>query len=278
MVDSKHDPIISQDTWDVVQKLMSNKRRVTKGGEIQMFAGLVKCADCGSSLNVSHYSSGKYSGFSCWVYKNYGKNRCTSHAIGWKTLCTLVLENIQRNAQVAALATQKYTDALTKMKSAKQKKETDKQKRELNAADKRIAELDKIIAKLYEDNALEKISEDRYLTMSAAYEKEQKELKEKRGQLAISIGRSEEAFSNVQNFISLIRQYIDIKELNTKILNELIDKIVVYEKTVNPDGSKSQRVDIHYKFIGFMPLDWNEIFGQVEKESKPQQVLKHISA
>jgi hypothetical protein len=47
---------------------------------------------------------------------------------------------------------------------------------------------------------------------------------------------------------------------------------------VNPDGSKSQRVDIHYKFIGFMPLDWNEIFGQVEKESKPQQVLKHISA
>ena len=102
-------------------------------------------------------------------------------------MCTLVLEDIRRNASVAAVATKKYTDMLMQVKAAKQKKETEKHKRELKAADKRIAELGKIIARLYEDSALGKISEERYRTMSSAYEQEQRELKEKRGQLAEGI-------------------------------------------------------------------------------------------
>lgn len=148
----------------------------------------------------------------------------------------------------------KYTNMLMQAKAAKQKNETEKYKRELKAADKRISELDKIIARLYEDSALGKISEERYRTMSSTYEQEQRELNGKRGQLSEAIGKAEEAYSNVENFVNLIQRYIDIKELDTKILNELIEKIVVHEKTVNEDGSKSQLVDIYYKFIGFISL------------------------
>lgn len=253
IADNTHEPIITQETWDTAQKLMASKRRETKGGEIQMFSGLVKCADCGSSLSASYDGKkGKYKGFSCWVYKNYGKQRCTSHAIGWVTLCTLVLEDIRRNASAACVAKQKYIDALSSMKTDKQKKETAKLARELKKAEKRIAELNTVIAKLYEDNALGKLSDERYATMSQAYEEEQAQLKSSAAHLSDVISKADVVFDNAETFTKLISQYTDIQELNTKILNELIDKIIVHEKTMDEDGNKSQRVDICYKFIGYI--------------------------
>ncbi|WP_312094268.1 zinc ribbon domain-containing protein [Aminipila sp.] len=179
--ENMHEPIVTQKTWDTVQKLMQSKRSETVAKkEIQYFAGLVKCSDCGSSLNVSYDKrKGKYTGFSCWVYKNYGKQRCTSHAISWKTLNQLVLEDIQRNAQIAKKASQKYMDGLISLKTEKQKKEVGKYRRELTSIEKRLSELNKILNKLYEDNALDKISHERYTTMFKGYENEQVELQER---------------------------------------------------------------------------------------------------
>ncbi|WP_353852883.1 recombinase family protein [Dehalobacter restrictus] len=260
IVENMHEPLISRELWDTVQQLMKSRRRENSKGEIQMFAGLVKCSKCGSSLNVNFdKKKGKYTGFSCWVYKNYGKERCTSHAIGWKTMGQLVLEDIRRNAKAAKLAAPKYKEMLISAKTEKKKQETEKCKRELKTVDKRIAELDKIMNKLYEDLALEKVSEERYQTMSKGYEAEQSGLKERRNKLTEIITRVESVYENIEKFLPIIKKYTDITELNTHILNELIQKIVVYEKTDNPDGSKSQRVDIHYKFIGYVEM--KEMFG-----------------
>ncbi len=260
IVENVHEPIISRALWDTVQQLMKSRRRENSKGEVQMFAGLVKCSKCGSSLNVNFdKKKGKYTGFSCWVYKNYGKDRCTSHAIGWKTMGQLVLEDIRRNAKAAKLATPKYKEMLIAAKTEKKRQETEKCKRELKNVDKRIAELDKIMNKLYEDLALEKVTEERYQTMSKGYEAEQSGLKERRNKLTEIITRAESVYENIEKFLPIIKKYTDITELNTQILNELIQKIVVYEKTDNPDGSKSQRVDIHYKFIGY--LEMKEMFG-----------------
>jgi len=252
--ENMHEPLVSKDTWDIVQKLMENKRRENKSGEIQMFAGLVKCASCGSSLNVSRKSTGQYTGFSCWVYKNYGKERCTSHAIGWKTLCTLVLEDINRNLRAAKKARNGYIETLTALKADVEMKATDKTKKELNRVNKRLGELDKITSKLYEDNALGKISDDKYIAMSGKYEVEQNELMQKSAELSNQINTISEIYQSIDNFMELIDSHTEIKELSAKILNEFIDKIVVFEKTENPDGSKSQRVDIYYKFIGCIDL------------------------
>ena len=260
VVENTHEPIISQELWDTVHQLMKSRRRENSKGEVQMFAGLVKCSKCGSSLNVGFdRKKGKYTGFSCWVYKNYGKERCTSHAIGWKTMNQLVLEDIHRNAKPAKLATQKYKDMIIAAKTEKKRQETEKCKRELKTVEKRIAELDKILSKLYEDLALEKLSKERYQVMSKRYEEEQAGLKERRNQLTELITRAESVYENIEKFLPIIQKYTDITELNTQILNELIQKIVVYEKTDNPDGSKSQRVDMYYKFIGCVEM--KEMFG-----------------
>ena len=95
--------------------------------------------------------------------------------------------------------------------------------------------------------------------MFKRYEEEQAGLKERRNQLTELITRAESVYENIDKFLPIIQKYTDITELNTQILNELIQKIVIYEKTDSPDGSKSQRVDIHYKFIGYMEM--KEMFG-----------------
>lgn len=255
VVEHTHEPLVSQELWDTVHQMMKARRRENGSGHVQPFAGLVKCAGCGSSLNASYdKKKGKYTGFSCWVYKNYGKQRCTSHAIGWQTLNRLVLEDIRRNAQVAKLAAARYVGVLLRAKLEKEKGETVRAERELKKAEKRIGEMDKILAKLYEDQALGKISEARYQAMAPGYEAEQASLQERVSRLREQLAHTQEVQDNVEQFVPLIQKYTDIQELTPHILNELIEKIVVHEKKVEEDGSKSQMVEIHYKFVGCIDL------------------------
>lgn len=241
-----HEAVITQELWDTVHQMMKARRRENGKGEVQPFAGLVKCADCGSSLNVSYDKrKGRYTGFSCWIYKNYGKERCTSHAIGWVTLNRLVLEDIRRHVQ-------DYMDMLMAVKEERQKVDVERCRRELRKVDKRLDELTKILNKLYEDVALEKISEERYQAMAPKYEREQIELRSRREKLVVEIAKNDEVYNNIQQFIPLIWKYTNIQELTPYILNELIEKIVVHEKVVGPEGVKTQQVDIYYKFIGLI--------------------------
>lgn len=252
VVENTHDPIIDKATWNLAHDIMKNRRRETKSGETQMFAGLVKCSDCGSALNVSRNAkTGKYTSFSCWVYKNYGKGRCTSHAIGYKTLYNIVLENIRRQAECASVQKEKYLEMLKNQMAEKATQDIKSVKSELKKINKRIAQLEKILNKLYEDRALEKITEERYLLMNSNYENEYNELKERQNVLTQQIENIETTECNAETFTNLIEKYLNITELNARILNELIDKIVVHEKEII-NGEKFQMVEIYYKFVGFI--------------------------
>ena len=254
VVNGTHEALVTQDTWALVHKMMESRRRECRNGEIQMFAGLVKCGGCGTALSASYDAKkDKFRNFSCWVYKNYGKERCSSHAIGWKTLPDIVQTDIRRNAQIAADHAEEYLQRLTATQTDKQKKETEKSKRALKAAEKRIAELDRIIAKLYADSALGKVPEARAESLMAAYEQEHTELSAKRDALQIEINQAEQIYDNAENFVKLIAKHLHDEELNAAMLNELIEKIVVHEKEIDENGQKIQQVDIHYRFIGFMP-------------------------
>lgn len=116
---------------------MKNRRRETKRGDVQMFAGLVKCADCGSAPNVSYNSKKqKFTGFSCWVYKNYGKERCTSHTIGYQTLYNILLEDIRRQAECVADSKEQYIELLENRMDEKAEQDIKKIKSELKKVEK----------------------------------------------------------------------------------------------------------------------------------------------
>lgn len=249
--ENMHEAIIMQELWDTVHQMMKAKWRENTKGEVQPFAGLVKCADCDSSLNVSYDKKrGVYTGFSCWVYKNYGKERCTAHYISWKALNQIVLEDIRRNASIAKHAEDKYLEMLVKLKTDRQKQDVKKYERELKKTEKRLNEISTILKRMYEDLALNKITEERYQEMYVGFENKEAELKNRRKNFKAELEKSQEAFDNAERFIPLIKKYTDIQELNAYILNELIERIVVHEKIIDENGNKTQKVEIHYKFVG----------------------------
>lgn len=97
----------------------------------------------------------------------------------------------------------------------------------------------------------EKISEERFMIFLNDYEIEQKNIKENTNGLRSQLTEYKDKKDDTQKFLSIIRKYTNLKELDASILNEMIDKILIYD-TEMVDGEKQQRIDIHYKFVGIL--------------------------
>lgn len=211
-----HEPIITQELWDTVHKILKAKHRPAKTGEIQMFAGLLYCSDCGHALTYSQKkrSDGTYHGtYSCCMYRTHGKEYCSSHYITFDTIYNLVLIEYEQRK-------------------------------------KRCEELDKIISRLYEDNVLGRISDERYESMSQNYESEQSEIRKAIPQLKSRLEELQKQSDSADMFINVIRKYTIVDKLDAAILNELIDKIVVHQKEQTEDGRIFQQIEIFYRFVG----------------------------
>lgn len=253
VVENCHEPIITQELWDTVHKILNAKHRPAKAGEVQMFAGLLYCSDCGHCLTYSQKQrkDGSYHGaYSCWMYKTHGKEYCASHYITFDTIYELVLIDIQRNLFQYRKNTDKFKSILSRKYQSDSQKQAEKITLEYEQKQKRCEELDKIISRLYEDNVLGRIGDERYESMSQSYELEQVEIKKALPILKSKIDELKRQSDCADNFINVIKKYTIIDKLDAAILNELIDKIVVHHKEQAEDGRTFQQIEIYYRFVG----------------------------
>lgn len=248
-----HEPIITQELWNTVHKILNSKHRPAKTGEVQMFAGLLYCSDCGHALTYSQKKrkDGSYHGaYSCWMYKTHGKEYCASHYITFDTIYELVLIDIQRNLFQYRKNTDKFKSILSRKYQSDSQKQAEQITLEYEQKQKRCEELDKIISRLYEDNVLGRIGDERYESMSQSYELEQVEIKKALPILKSKIDELKRQSDCADNFINVIKKYTIIDKLDAAILNELIDKIVVHHKEQAEDGRTFQQIEIYYRFVG----------------------------
>lgn len=253
VVENCHEPIITQELWDTVHKILNAKHRSAKAGEVQMFAGLLYCSDCGHCLTYSQKQrkDGSYHGaYSCWMYKTHGKEYCASHYITFDTIYELVLIDIQRNLFQYRKNTDKFKSILSRKYQSDSQKQAEQITLEYEQKQKRCEELDKIISRLYEDNVLGRIGDERYESMSQSYELEQVEIKKALPILKSKIDELKRQSDCADNFINVIKKYTIIDKLDAAILNELIDKIVVHHKEQAEDGRTFQQIEIYYRFVG----------------------------
>ena len=253
VVEHCHEPIITQELWDTVHKIMNAKHRPAKTGEVQMFAGLLYCADCGHALTYSQKKrkDGTYHGaYSCWMYKTHGKEYCASHYIRYDTVYDLVLIDLRSVLWNYRHNKKQFKAFLERKFQTDSAKEAKKLQAEYEKRQSRFEDIDKILCKLYEDSALERIPESRYEAISAQYESEQREIKEALPDLRQRIEQLKAESDAMDKFVNLIKKYTAIDRLDAAILNELIDKIVVHHKEVAEDGRVFQQVEIYYRFIG----------------------------
>lgn len=253
VVENCHEPIVTQELWDTVHKILNAKHRPAKAGEVQMFAGLLYCSDCGHCLTYSQKQrkDGSYHGaYSCWMYKTHGKEYCASHYITFDTIYELVLIDIQRNLFQYRKNTDKFKSILSRKYQSDSQKQAEQITLEYEQKQKRCEELDKIISRLYEDNVLGRIGDERYESMSQSYELEQVEIKKALPILKSKIDELKRQSDCADNFINVIKKYTIIDKLDAAILNELIDKIVVHHKEQAEDGRTFQQIEIYYRFVG----------------------------
>ena len=246
-----HEPIIERSVFEQVQQKRGKiRKRRTNEGEHNMFSGLLVCADCGCNLHF-HFNQGnpeiKY--FNCSNYKG-NRGSCTStHYVRVDFLEQVVLGEIRRLTKFASLYEDEFLKAV--IGHSQQAAETDRKlkEKELKALLARDEELDGLFERIYEDNVSGKLSDDRFAEMSGRYEDEQKELAEKIKKLRSEIEKQSSQAMTTDMFISLVRKYTRTRKLTPRMLNELVEKIEVYNAE-KIDGVWEQRLRIHYNCVG----------------------------
>ena len=263
--ENTHEAIIDQQTFDLVQKIRGNVRRYPDGwGEAAPLTGLLYCADCGGKMYVHRTNNGKrISQYTCSQYSKVpvGKLCTTQHRINEDVVLSLVSEMLKAIAEYAKHDRAEFVRVVQEAQSSQQTAEVKKQRTRLATAKQRVSELEVLLCKIYEDNILGKLSDSRYATLDAQYEKEQSELTAEISVLEKAIKSYEKHEKDADRFIALIDKYENFDKLTIAMLNEFIEKILVHERDRKGSIQTTQEVEIYFNFVGrFVP----PAFGEVE--------------
>ena len=263
--ENTHEPIIDQQTFDLVQKIRGNVRRYPDGwGEAAPLTGLLYCADCGGKMYVHRTNNGKrISQYTCSQYSKVpvGKLCTTQHRINEDVVLSLVSEMLKAIAEYAKHDRAEFVRVVQEAQSSQQTAEVKKQRTRLATAKQRVSELEVLLCKIYEDNILGKLSDSRYATLDAQYEKEQSELTAEISALEKAVKSYEKHEKDADRFIALIDKYENFDKLTIAMLNEFIEKILVHERDRKGSIQTTQEVEIYFNFVGrFVP----PAFGEAE--------------
>ena len=257
--ENHHEPIIDRETWERVQELRKQRKRPNRYDEVGLFSGILFCADCGSVMYQQRYQTDKRKQ-DCYICGSYKKRTadCTAHFIRTDLLTAGVLSNLRKVTSYAAKHEARFMKLLIEQNEDGDRRRNAAKKKELEATEKRIAELSAIFKRLYEDSVTGRISDERFTELSADYEAEQKELKERAARLREELSKAQEATANAEKFMNVVRRHTTIEELTPTLLREFVEKIVVHE-SVALDGKRRgklrrQEIEIYYSFVGKVEL------------------------
>ena len=254
-VENTHEPIIGIEEWDATQKKIFEKKRIRTNSksEVSLFAGILKCADCGGALSytVKHLAHGPKNLYKCSRFTNHGKKGCTAHYTYESMLIDSVMNDIRGNAFLAKKDREALIKNLTKQTESEQKNDTSFYRSKLKEIEKRIDVIDAQIKNLYEDKCAGKLPENIFQKLLTNYNKEQIDLINKQPEYQNAIDTAENAKSDISSWISLIETLIDIEHLTRSTVVELIDSITISEPEI-VNGVKHQEVQIKYNFVGYL--------------------------
>ena len=242
--------IIDKETFETVQKMRGTKRAYTKFNEVNIFSGLLYCADCGGRMTIRRRKEDRRKdAFICSTYRKKKKNLCTEHAIKVSALDQIVLQDIRKVCAYIKQYEQEFVEEFRKCSVKESARLQLMGKSELKKAENRLSEIEKIIVKLYEEKVCGTMPEERFELLAKNYEIEQAELKQKVVELKAVLSAKEESDSGLAKFVLLVRSYTEVKELTPEILNSFIDKIYI-GRPERIDGQRVQEVKIIYKLVG----------------------------
>lgn len=246
-----HEAIIDQETFDIVQNLRKQRQRRTTCDRKGLFAGIAFCADCGNRHYFCTNNTSRAPQQERYVCSGYQKRTVScdnAHYIRQVVLEEIVLKDINQKIALVKDMEKRFVTHLKERAENNSTKESREQEKKLIKAERRIIELDKIIKRLYEDNIIGKLSDERYIQFSKEYESEQQELKTFVQNTSQILNEQKEQKQNVSKFMKVIKEFSHLEKLTPLIVNTLIERIEIHES--DRHCRQPQQIDIYYNFVG----------------------------
>lgn len=253
-----NEPIIDRETFETVQKFISKtKRRAPKkeNGERSIFNGLIYCGDCHSKMRYHTSTSNKeIHYFTCSDNKVDYRGKCPGrHYVRADALEEVVKLELRRLVEMLEIDESYFAQLLLRKNDEEREKDKKFLETELQKAIARSGTVSQLYEKLYEDNVIGKVSDEWFVELSHKYEKERMDLKAKIADTQYKIEELKNTNSEYEKFISAIRRFMQMDNLTSPLLRELIDHIDIFE-TEGTGKSRTQRIVIYYRFIGYIEL------------------------
>ena len=246
-----HEPLIDEETFELAQKRIATRHRPTKSDEIDLFSGLLFCGDCGYKMYLQKGAGTpeRKHAYTCGNYRNRARNDflCTTHYIRKSVLKELVLADLQRIMSYVKGHEQEFIQTATECSEQAMKKALGHQRKELDKAEARLGEINLLFRKLYEDNALGRLSNEQFVFLTSGYEDEKAALTKRVAELRKGLDTAAERSADVKRFVALVRRYTEISELTYENVHEFIDRILIYELDKN---TNTRKIEIFYSFVG----------------------------
>lgn len=249
IVEDMHEPLISREAFELVQEKVKTRKRPDAFGNYSIFAGLIKCGQCGSTMNIRRANQkGNERIYTCSKYNKYGVKHCSQHRMKYDVLYNIVLEQIRSYAAKALENEAEVVSQLASQSRGDFDSERTLIKKAIAEDTARLASIEKLIVKLYEDMVEERISTENFNAILSRSQSEQQALRERLGHSQNRLACEQQEQDDTTRWIELIKEYADIQELDTATLQRLVKKIVIHEDL---DGDIiRQTVEIHFNFMG----------------------------
>ncbi len=265
LVENVHEPLITQQQWDIVQDVRQHKKRTPKQmEEPNMFSGLVYCADCKKAmvLHRAHTMKATYNNFKCYTYNKRGKDVCSAHYLREQDLVKIVLDDLRRVTHFARQKERLFAEYINQKNSVELRREINTVQKELDTMRRRNTELTALFKRLYEDNVLGRVTSEQFRILSGDYNAEQKGLNAAIPVKETRLEKLKASAANVEAFIEKAKRYTDITDLTPELLRLFIERIDIGERSERYSRTAEQDIRIVYRDVGVMdsvePVESNE--------------------
>ena len=230
------------------------------------------CADCGAKMYVHRVNNGKrIPQYTCSAYSKVpvGTLCPTQHRINADIVMELIKDLLKAIAEYSHLNREEFIETVKTTQNSQQSSEIVRLKNRIAEAKKRLQELEKLICRIYEDNILGKLPDERYAVLDGQYSKEQKELTAEISELEAEVAGYENGRRSAERFIALVDKYQNFDELTTYMLNEFVEKILVHERDRKGSQQTTQEIEIYFNFVGrYLPPHFGEVQLTTEEEEE----------
>ena len=260
-----HEAIVDPDTWDKAHAFLSSRRQTQPFTQwpVSPFKGKVVCAKCGAIMYNVRCNETKKDGsirkhdyFVCSTFNNTSrqeKRGCIQNKLNADDLRELLKAILQAVCQEAAIDRKAFAQKL-RLALSHQPNQAAVIQKDAATKRKRMNELDRLLKKLYEDYALDKISESQFDTLSAQYETELDTLEKAvlAQQRQLKVFRTDE--ENIDRFLKLVDEYQHCENYSDEMLAKMIEKVVVHERIKSESGEPIRAMEVYLSFIGRLPI------------------------